>query len=129
MLNYDIEDNKTLHYQINVLDVPKITGIHIHKGKLGENGDVMVSIYNVKEDIFKNQNTTKISEIESSSITINGNNQNSLAVSGTINNLDLQGTLKVRNISDLITLMESGNTYVNIRRMLDVYDDHKLYIK
>ena len=114
MLNYDIEDNKTLHYQINVLDVPKITGIHIHKGKLGENGDVMVSIYNVKEDIFKNQNTTKISEIESSSITINGNNQNSLVVSGTINNLDLQGTLKGRNISDLITLMESGNTYVNV---------------
>ncbi|HSF49211.1 MAG TPA: CHRD domain-containing protein, partial [Nitrososphaeraceae archaeon] len=47
-------------------------------------------------------------------ITINGNNQNSLAVSGTINNLDLQGTLKGRNISDLITLMESGNTYVNV---------------
>ena len=81
---------------------------------MGENGDVMVSIYNVKEDIFKNQNTTKISEIESSSITINGNNQNSLVVSGTINNLDLQGTLKGRNISDLITLMESGNTYVNV---------------
>ena len=58
---------------------------------MGENGDVLVSIYNVKEDIFKNQNTTKISEIESSSITINGNNQNSLATSGTINNLDLQG--------------------------------------
>ena len=86
-----LDDNKTLHYQINVLDVPKITGIHIHKGNLGENGDVLVSIYNVKEDIFKNQNTTKISEIESSSITINGNNQNSLATSGTINNLDLQG--------------------------------------
>jgi len=63
-----LDDNKTLHYQINVLDVPKITGIHIHKGKLGENGDVLVSIYNVKEDMFKNQNRTKISEIESSSI-------------------------------------------------------------
>jgi len=74
-----LDDNKTLHYQINVLDVPKITGIHIHKGKLGENGDVLVSIYNVKEDMFKNQNRTKISEIESSSITINGNNQNSFA--------------------------------------------------
>jgi hypothetical protein len=96
---------------------------------LGENGDVLVSIYNVKEDIFKNQNTTKISEIESSSITINGNNQNSLAASGTINSLDLQGTLKGRNISDLITLMESGDAYVNICRTLNVYDDHKSYIK
>lgn len=107
-------DNKTLHYQINVLDVPKITGIHIHKGKLGENGDVMVSIYNVKEDIFKNQNTTKISEIESSSITINGNNQNSFATSGTIDNLDLQGHVEGKNISDLIALIESGDTYVNV---------------
>jgi len=86
---------------------------------LGENGDVLVSIYNVKEDIFKNQNTTKISEIESSSITINGNNQNSLATSGTINNLDLQGPLKGKNISDLITLIESGDTYVNVRRMFN----------
>src|SRR5574339_1045479 len=114
-----LDDNKTLHYQINVLDVPKITGIHIHKGKLGENGEVLVSIYNVKEDILKNQNTTKISEIESSSITINGNNQNSLATSGTINNLDLQGPLKGKNISDLITLIESGDTYVNVRRMFN----------
>ena len=74
----------------------------------------MVSIYNVKEDLFKNKNTIKISEIESRSITINGNNQNSLATSGTINNLDLQGPLKGKNISDLITLMESGDTYVNV---------------
>ena len=81
---------------------------------MGENGDVLVSIYNVKEDILKNQDTTKISEIESSSITINGNNQNSLATSGTINNLDLQGPLKGKNISDLITLIESGDTYVNV---------------
>ena len=81
---------------------------------MGENGDVLVSMYNVKEDILKNQDTTKISEIESSSITINGNNQNSLATSGTINNLDLQGPLKGKNISDLITLMESGDTYVNV---------------
>ena len=82
--------------------------------KMTENGDVLVSIYNVKEDIFKNQNTTKISEIESSSTTINGNNKNSLAASGTINNLDLQGSLKGKNISDLIILVESGDTYVNV---------------
>jgi hypothetical protein len=100
--------------KFNVLDVPKITGIHIHKGMLGENGDVLVSIYNVKEDMFKNQNRTKISEIESSSITINGNNQNPFATSGTINDLDLQGHLEGKNISDLIALIESGDTYVNV---------------
>ena len=87
---------------------------------MGENGDLLVSIYNVKEDIFKNQNTTKISEIESNSITINGNNQNSLATSGTINNLDLQGPLKGKNMSDLITLIESGDFYVNVRRTFNI---------
>ncbi|MGE5863192.1 MAG: CHRD domain-containing protein [Nitrososphaerales archaeon] len=109
-----LNDNKTLHYQVNILDVPEITGIHIHKAKLSENGDILVDIYNTKENIFKNQNTTKISEIESSSITINGNNQNSFATSGTINNLDLQGPLKGKNIFDLIALIENGDTYVNV---------------
>lgn len=111
-----LDDNKTLHYQINVLDVPKITGIHIHQGKLGENGDVIVNLYNPKENIFKNENKneTKMSQIESSSVTINGNTQSSLISSGTINNSDLKGPLSGKNISDLIALIQSKNTYVNV---------------
>jgi len=31
----------------------------------------------------------------------------------------LQGPLKGKNISDLITLIESGDTYVNVRRMFN----------
>jgi hypothetical protein len=111
-----LDDNKTLHYQINVLDVPKITGIHIHQGKLGENGDVIVNLYNSKENIFQNENgnETKMSQIESSSVTINGNTQSSLISSGTINNSDLKGPLSGKNISDLIALIQSKNTYVNV---------------
>jgi hypothetical protein len=113
-----LEDNKTLHYQINVLDVPKITGIHIHEGKAGENGDVIVNLYNPKENIFQNENKieneTKLSQIESNSVTINGNTQNSLIASGTINNSDLKGPLLGKDISDLINLMQSKNTYVNV---------------
>ncbi len=109
-----LDDNKTLHYQINVLDVPKITQIHIHQGKAGENGDVIVNIYNSKENIFQNKNETKMSQIESSSVTINGNTQSSLISSGTINNSDLKGPLLGKNISDLITLIQSKNTYVNV---------------
>ncbi|HET9805614.1 MAG: CHRD domain-containing protein [Deltaproteobacteria bacterium] len=109
-----LDDNKTLHYQINVLDVPKITEIHIHQGKSGENGDVIVNIYNSKENIFQNKNETKMSQIESSSVTINGNTQSSLISSGTINNSDLKGPLLGKNISDLITLIQSKNTYVNV---------------
>jgi hypothetical protein len=113
-----LDDNKTLHYQINVLDVPKITGIHIHEGKAGENGDVIVNLYNPKENIFQNENKieneTKLSQIESNSVTINGNTQNSLIASGTINNSDLKGPLLGKDISDLINLMQSKNTYVNV---------------
>jgi hypothetical protein len=113
-----LDDNKTLHYQINVLDVPKITGIHIHQGKAGENGDVIVNLYNPKENIFQNENKseneTKLSQIESSSVTINGNTQNSLIASGTINNSDLKGPLLGKDIPDLINLMQSKNTYINV---------------
>ena len=113
-----LDDNKTLHYQINVLDVPKITGIHIHQGKSGENGDVIVNLYNSKENIFQNENKieneTKLSQIQSSSVTINGNTQSSLIASGTINDSDIKGPLLGKNISDLITLMQTKDTYVNV---------------
>lgn len=109
-----LDDNKTLHYQITVLDVPNITGIHIHQGKTGENGDVVVNLYNSKENIFQNMNETKLSQIETSSVTINGNTQSSLISSGTINSSDLKGPLLGKSISDLITLMQSKSTYVNV---------------
>jgi len=66
-----LDDNKTLHYQINILDVPKITGIHIHQGKIGENGDIVVNLYNnSQQNIFLKENETKISQIASNSIKI-----------------------------------------------------------
>jgi hypothetical protein len=110
-----LDDNKTLHYQINILDVPNITGIHIHQGKSGENGDVVVNIYNnSKKNIYQNENETKISQIESSSVKINGNIQSSFLASGTINKSDLKGPLLGKNVSDLINSIKSENTYVNV---------------
>ena len=108
------DDNKTLHYQITALDGPNITEIHIHQGKTGENGEIIVSLYNSNRNIFQNVSEAKLSQIESSSITINGKTQSSLIASGTINNSDLKGPLLGKNISDLITLMQSKNTYVNV---------------
>lgn len=110
-----LDDNQTIHYQINILDVPDITGIHIHQGKVGENGEVVVNIYNnSKENISLKENETKISQIESNSVTINGKTQSSFLASGTINNADLKGPLSGRNISDLINLIETKNTYINV---------------
>ena len=59
-------------------------------------------------------NETKLSQIDSSSVTINGKTQSSLIASGTINNSDLKGPLLGKNIFALITLMQSKNTYVNV---------------
>lgn len=109
-----LDGNKTLHYQISVIDIQNITGIHIHQSKSGENGDVIVNLYEPKENIFLNQNGTKLSQIDSSSVTIGGNTQTFFIASGTINNSDLKGPLSGKNISDLINLMKSGNAYVNV---------------
>ena len=110
-----LDDNKTIHYQINILDVPNITGIHIHQGKVGENGDIVVNLYNnSKQNIFLKGNETKISQIVSNSVKINGNVHSSFLASGTINNSDLKGPLYGKSISDLINLIKSKNAYVNV---------------
>jgi hypothetical protein len=51
-----LNDSKTLHYQINVIDIQNVTGIHIYQGKSGENGDVIINIYESNETIVLNQN-------------------------------------------------------------------------
>ena len=113
--SFELLDNNTiLHYQISVLDIQNVTGIHIHQGKSGEKGDVIVNIYEPKEKILLNQNGTKLSQIESSSVTIGGNTQSFFIASGTINNSDLKGPLLGKNIADLINLMKNGDTYVNV---------------
>ena len=110
-----LDDNKTIHYQIKTLDVPNITGIYLHQGKVGENGDIVVNLYNnSKQNIFLKENETKISQIVSNSVKIDGNVQSSFLASGTINNSDLKGPLYGKSISDLINLIKSKNTYVNV---------------
>ena len=79
-----------MHYQISVIDIQNITGIHIHQSKSGENGDVIVNLYEPKENIFLNQNGTKLSQIESSTVTIGENIQTFFIASGTINNSNLR---------------------------------------
>ena len=118
-----LKDKNILHYQVNVLDIPNVTGIHIHQGKAGQNGDVLVNLYKPKDknifnlgnsSIFQNGMMEKMSQIDSSSITINGNTQSSLMISGTIDKLDLKGSLEGKQISDLITLINNGDAYVNV---------------
>ena len=48
----------------------------------------------------------------------------SLSISGTINNKELEGPLKGKNISELFTLMQSDQTYISVNS--EEYPDGEL---
>jgi hypothetical protein len=71
----------------------KVTASHIHQGKAGTNGPVVVTLF----------------KTNSPSATTNG-----LLSKGTITATNLEGPLKGKQISDLISMIKSGNAYVNV---------------
>ncbi len=79
-------------FKVNVTDMQGVTQAHIHTGKVGENGPVVVTLY--KSD------TPQL---------INGK----LAYGNITTNL-LEGPMKGKQLSDLATAMSNGSTYVNV---------------
>lgn len=85
----------TLTYQLGVADLANITAAHIHRGEDGENGKVVVNLYNSTA----------------------GQQQNGLLSQGTISASDLKGPLKGHPLSDLIDIMSNDTAYVNVHTM------------
>ncbi|HEX9319984.1 MAG TPA: CHRD domain-containing protein, partial [Nitrososphaeraceae archaeon] len=81
-----------VEYQVNVSGIDKVTMAHIHGGKARENGDPIAMVQ------------TKLS----------GSTSGTLAL-GNITASDLMGLLEGKSISDLVSEMKSGKTYVNIQ--------------
>ncbi|MGZ5501718.1 MAG: CHRD domain-containing protein [Nitrososphaeraceae archaeon] len=79
-------------FKVNVTDMQGVTQAHIHYGKVGENGPVVVTLY--KSDTPQ---------------PINGK----LAYGNITANL-LEGPMKGKQLSDLATTMSNGSTYVNV---------------
>jgi len=79
-------------FKVNVTDMQAVTQAHIHTGKVGENGPVVVTLY--KSDTPQ---------------PINGK----LAYGNITTNL-LEGPMKGKQLSDLATAMSNGSTYVNV---------------
>ena len=79
-------------FKLNVTDMQGVTQAHIHTGKQGENGPILVTLY--KSDTPQ---------------PINGK----LAYGNITANL-LEGPMKGKQISDLATAMSNGSTYVNV---------------
>ena len=85
--------NDSVSYQVNATGLDKVTAAHIHSGKAGENGEVVVVL-------FKSDNATG---------PINGTfaKENFTAA-------DLQGPMQGKSISDLVRAMQNGETYKNV---------------
>lgn len=86
-------DGSSIGYQLNVTGISGITAAHIHSGNVGENGPVIVTLF--KSDIPADQ--------------ING-----VLAEGTFSASDLEGPMEGMELSDLVSAMGNGVTYVNV---------------
>lgn len=86
-------DGNSIGYQLKVTEMSGITAAHIHSGNVGENGPVIVTLFGS----------------DTPSDLING-----LLSEGTISASDLEGPMEGKEISDLVSAMSNGVTYVNV---------------
>ncbi|WP_458746444.1 CHRD domain-containing protein [Candidatus Nitrosocosmicus sp. T] len=90
MLVQDLPLNQTIHYFVNVTGIEGVTQGHIHSGAQGENGPIVVTLFNFESP------------------------QNEVLLNGTIAATNLEGPMEGSEISGLITAMQNGTTYVNV---------------
>ena len=77
-------------YSVNASNIQGVTAGHIHSGGQGENGPIVVTL-------FKNDSPT-----------------NEVSETGSITADKLEGPMAGKQLTDLITAMSNGETYVNI---------------
>ena len=93
-VSYRTAANETvIKYKVNITGFSDATGAHIHMEKAGANGDVIV-------DLLKDskKNPTKLG----------------MAIRGNITDSDLTGPMQGKTLSDLISAINSGDTYTNV---------------
>ena len=88
-----VDNGNTIRYNVNVTDIQKVTDAHIHKGKAGKNGPVVVALF--KTDMPSAMTTGTLTK-------------------GNITSTSLEGPLKGKKLTDLISLIKDGNAYVNV---------------
>ena len=81
-----------LTWKANITGINDATGGHIHQGKAGENGDVIVDLLKVSK---------------------HSDNPKGMSLRGNVTASSLQGAMQGKTIDDLKTAMGSGDTYVN----------------
>src|SRR6266540_814444 len=88
-----VNNDTTIKYKVNITGFSDATGAHIHMGKAGANGEVIV-------DLLKDskKNPTKLG----------------MAIRGNITDSSLSGPMKGKTLADLISAIKNGDTYVNV---------------
>src|SRR5919199_2173407 len=90
---FTVTGANSMSYKVTVNNMEKVTAAHIHQGKVGENGPVVVTLF----------------KTDSPSATTNGD-----LSQGTIASDKFEGPLAGKPLSDLINLINNGNAYVNV---------------
>ena len=90
-----IDNDTAIRYRVNMTDISNVTGGHIHTGKVGQNGEVVVDLFQIG---FSKHKETSYGMI----------------LRGNITDAILEGPMKVKTIADLVALMETGVAYVDI---------------
>jgi hypothetical protein len=85
----------SVEYTVNASGMQGVTAGHIHSGKQGENGPVVVTL-------FKNDTPT-----------------NEVSETGSITPDKLEGPMAGKQLTDLASAMNNGNTYVNVHTELN----------
>lgn len=81
---------ESAEYSVNATNIQGVTAGHIHSGKQGENGPIVVTL-------FKNESPT-----------------NEVSETGSVTADKLEGPMAGKQLTDLVTAMNNGTTYVNI---------------
>jgi hypothetical protein len=87
-------NNDTLiKYKVNITGFSDATAAHIHIGKAGSNGDVIVDLLTGMK-----KNPTKLG----------------MAIRGNITDSSLTGPMQGKTLADLVTAINNGDAYVNV---------------
>jgi CHRD domain-containing protein len=93
VINFKTE-NDMLTWKMNVTGTNDATGVNIHKGKAGENGEVVVDLMKVSK---------------------HSDNPKGMTMRGNVTDSSLTGSMAGQTIADLKTAMANGDTYVNLK--------------
>ena len=88
-----VDNDSQLSYWVSIVGLKEITGAHLHKGSVGQNGDIVAVLSEAKS--------------------AEGGNE-TISLKGNITKDGLQGPLEGKEVSDLVSLMRNGSAYVNV---------------